>query len=67
MNEFIGGLRTQARQSDKISFHKYKYKQISLSELKNEIIDHNEIPDEVAESITDDDFKKWVRSLGWIV
>lgn len=55
----------KASASDKYSFEKYVHKDISLEECKQEFIENNRISIEKSVLITNEEFKEWLKSLGW--
>lgn len=67
MKDFIGQLSERGREKDKISLYKYRIGQLTTKELKEEMVRNNEMEKGTGDKIDDVRFRKWVRSLGWIV
>lgn len=64
-DEFLKCLRKGERESDKEALMKYLDGQITLGMCRQRIFMHNDVPEEVQEMNSVEEFEKWIESLGW--
>ena len=64
-DEFLKCLRKGERDDDKESLMRYVNGQITLGMCRQLIMNHNDVPEEVQEMNSAEEFEKWIESLGW--